>query len=213
MTVDTKEQILQAAEKLFSEQGFKSTSLRAITALAGVNLAAVNYHFGSKNALVEAVFSRRLLPMNEERLRRLQLLSERPEKGVACLEGLIRAFVGPALELSRDTEKGGAVFIRLLGRTYTEPSGDLHDALRGMYEPVIERFRPAFAEALPDLPDEELYWRLHFLVGLLAYLMAGSDMMRLIASCRMAEPHDTDLLIERLVAFAVEGMRAPILTH
>jgi AcrR family transcriptional regulator len=201
---DTREAVLEAAERLFAENGFRRTTLRAITRAAGVNLAAVNYHFGSKQALVEAVFARRIRPMNQERLRRLAAWES---AGDGDLEGLIDAFAGPPLELA--TRPGGAVFVRLLGRSYTEPDERLQAALRDLYEPVIERFKQAFARALPELPAPELYWRLHFLVGLLAYLMSGADFMRLIASCRLCDPLDTESLKARLRGFVAAGLRAP----
>ncbi len=201
---DTREAVLRAAEALFAEQGFRRTTLRAITRAAGVNLAAVHYHFGSKQALIEAVFARRIVPMNRERLRRLEAWEAAAQ---ADLEGLIDAFAGPPLELAR--RPGGAVFVRLLGRSYTEPDPRLQAALRDLYEPVIERFKRAFAGVLPGLPPEELYWRLHFLVGLLAYLMSGADLMRLIASCRLCEPGDTAAIQARLRGFVAAGLRAP----
>ena len=204
---ETKDVILDAAEGLFAEQGFAETSLRAITAKAEVNLAAVNYHFGSKEALIEAVFARRVVPMNEERVRRLDRLIAQHTAGRVPTRDLIRAFIGPALELSRD-QQGGAIYIKLLGRSYTEPMDSLHNSMRRMYENVIERFKPAFAAALPTLEAEELYLRMHFMVGLLAYLMAGADTIRMIASSKI---HDTDLdmLVERLVEFVTAGMKAP----
>ena len=205
MGKETREAILEAAEALFAEHGFRGTSLRAITQAAGVNLAAVNYHFGSKQALVEAVFARRIEPMNRERLARLQRWEA---AGGGDLEGLIDAFAGPPLELAG--EPRGARFVRLLGRSYTEPDERLQAAIRGMYEPVIERFKQAFARALPHLPAPELYWRLHFLVGLLAYLMSGADLMRLIASCRLCDPLDVEALKGRLQRFVAAGLRAPV---
>ncbi len=210
MSSDTKEAILRASEKLFAKHGFKETSLRSITAAAGVNLAAVNYHFGSKDALIEALLADRLRPMNRDRLQRLDALRKAHPNGDIPVDQLIRAFVAPALDLSRDTEQGGAVFVRLLGRTYIEPSANIQNALRELYDPVIQRFRPAFSAALPELPEDELYWRLHFVVGLLAYLMSGSNMMRLIASSHLSEAPDSEQLIERLISFAGAGMRAPL---
>jgi AcrR family transcriptional regulator len=204
----TKDRILDVAEQLFSGHGFGATSMRAITNAAGVNLAAVNYHFGSKDGLVRAIFERRLSPMNEERLRRLCILEQ--EHGAAIpLAGLIKAFVGPALELSRDEPGGGARFVRLLGRSYTEPSETLQAAVRSMSEQVIDRFKPAFSAALPELEGEELYWRLHFLVGTLAYCMSGSNMMRLIATGNLTEPTEQERLLIRLTEFLAAGMRAP----
>lgn len=207
MPPPTKDRILDVAEQLFAEQGFGATSMRAITNEAAVNLAAINYHFGSKEGLVQAIFSRRLVPMNAERLKRLRAL-EATHGVLIPLEDLVRAFIGPALELSRDVRGGGARFIRLLGRSYTESSGDLQDAVRGMYQEVIERFKPAFAAALPGLDREELYWRLHFVVGTLAYCMAGSDMMRLIATSRLSEDSQHEKLMQRLTAFLTAGLEA-----
>ena len=99
--------------------------------------------------------------------------------------------------------------MRLLGRSYTEPIVGLQEQVRGMYGEVISCFKGAFARVLPDLPGDELYWRLHFMVGTLAYCMAGTDMMRLIAACRMCDPLDTDALLERLTRYLAAGLRAP----
>ncbi|MEN8128643.1 MAG: TetR/AcrR family transcriptional regulator [Pseudomonadota bacterium] len=210
MPNDTKDLILNAAEALFAEHGFGSTSLRKITTKAGVNLASVNYHFGSKEALINAVFERRIIPMNQQRIERLKGLQEDyTDRGIP-LEALIEAFVGPAMALAADQDRGGAVFIRLLGRSYTEPSATLQQAIRGLYGPVIERFKLAFSQVLPELPPEELYWRMHFMVGLLAYMMAGTDMMRLIASCQVCDPLDIPATVKRLSVFLSAGMRAPV---
>ena len=116
----------------------------------------------------------------------------------------------PALALSHDRTLGGQRFVRLLGRSLTEPAGAVHDSLRGRYEEVSEQFKPAFARTLPDLPAAELYWRMHFMVGLLAYLMAGADIMRLIASSRMSAHGQNDVVLTRLVSFIEAGMRAPV---
>ncbi len=209
MSPPTPRRILDAAEELFAEHGFSATSLRHITAQAQVNLAAVNYHFGSKEALVEAVFARRLIPMNRARLERLAALVAEYAPEDPPLKRVIEAFIAPALELSRDASHGGARFLKLLGRSYTEPAAHLQERIREMYRPVIERFRPVFARVLPDLSRDELYWRLHFMVGVLAYCMSGADMMRLIASCRVQDPLDTEMLTHRLTAFVAAGMCAP----
>ena len=209
MSSKVKETILDAAESLFGRKGFADTSLRNITREAGVNLASVNYHFGSKESLIEAVFARRLVPMNQERTRRLDVLEREYGDAPIPVESLIEAFVAPALDLSRDHTHGGARFIQMLGRSYTEPSAVLQERVRAMYEQVIARFKSAFALALPELPGDELYWRLHFMVGVLAYCMAGTDMMRLIASCRICDPLDTESLSRRLVVFLSAGLRAP----
>ncbi len=206
--METRERILDVAERLFAEQGLGQTSLRAITAAAGVNLASVHYHFGSKEALVHAIFERRLKPMNAERLRRLAALKttqgERPP-----LQALIQTFIAPPLELSRDRVTGGEHFVRLLGRTYTEPTETLQAHVRNLYDEVSEQFREAFRAALPELPRDELYWRLHFMVGTLAYCMSGPGTMRLIASSHLSDAEDTSALVRRLVEFLEGGLKAP----
>ena len=115
----TRTRILDAAEELFMQHGFEGTSMRQLTSRAGVNLAAVNYHFGSKDALIEAVFRRRLDPMNTARVAALDALEA---GGAPTADAIIRAFVGPSLRMMEDAKGGGRNFIRLLGRTYTEPA-------------------------------------------------------------------------------------------
>jgi len=210
MKRSTKEALLDAAEELFAEFGFAATSLRAITAAAQVNLAAVNYHFGSKEALVDAVFARRVEPMNQARLDALRGLQTAFGDAAVPLHQLIAAFVEPALALSHDRTLGGQRFVRLLGRSLTEPAGAVHDSLRGRYAEVSEQFKPAFARTLPELPAAELYWRMHFMVGLLAYLMAGADIMRLLASSRLSAQGSNDEVLPRLVSFIEAGMHAPV---
>src|SRR6185503_3790882 len=112
---ETRTRILDAAEELFMLHGFEGTSMRLLTSRAGVNLAAVNYHFGSKDALIEALFRRKLDPMNTARLAELERLES--EGRPLAPEAIIRAFVGPSLRHMEDAKGGGRNFIRLLGRT------------------------------------------------------------------------------------------------
>src|SRR5215472_7846744 len=96
---DTKSRLLGVAERLFADQGFDGVSVRQLTAAAGVNLAAVNYHFGSKEGLLSAIFEQRCRPMNEERLRRLSDCAEHAHRP-PMLEQIIAAFIAPALASS-----------------------------------------------------------------------------------------------------------------
>ena len=114
----TKDRILDVAERLFAEQGFAATSLRAITTRAKVNLAAIHYHFDSKETLIQAVFRRRLIPLNRKRLEVLMQLEQAAGDRPLAVEQIIEAFIGPALRLSRDVEQGGHNFMRLLGRIW-----------------------------------------------------------------------------------------------
>ena len=134
LPTDTRDQILDTAERLFAEFGIDGVSIRTITAEAQVNLAAIHYHFGSKEALVREVFVRRIGPVNRERLRLLDDLLERSRPEKPRLEELVRILVGPPLRLWLQAEKG-ETFSRLCGRIYSETSGQLQtmfvDLFRG----------------------------------------------------------------------------------
>jgi AcrR family transcriptional regulator len=205
---ETRTRILDAAEELFMQHGFEGTSMRPLTSKAGVNLAAVNYHFGSKHALIEAVFRRRLDPMNLARIAELEMLEaqERPSSP----ETIIRAFITPGLRLLEDAKGGGRNFARLLGRTYTEPNKAVRALIGQMYAPTMQRYKAALERALPQMPREELVWRMHFMFGTLAYTLAATDTVQLIAGCKPEDRYDARLLEERLTAFLAAGLTAPL---
>ncbi len=207
MSANTKTRTMDTAEMLFGANGFNATSLRAITQAANVNLAAVNYHFGGKLGLLEAVYQRRIDPMNKQRLKRLEQLRNSHPNSPIPLPELVRAFVEPALALSR--QPGGQHFIKLLGRSYMEPRPVLQDKVREMFAETSDRFVEAFSQTLAHLSKDELYCRMHFMVGVLAYCMTGADMMRIIASSRFFEDASSETLITNLVRFICNGMAAP----
>jgi AcrR family transcriptional regulator len=206
----TKARILDAAEALFMEHGFEATSLRAITAAAAVNLAAVNYHFGSKEELFQAVLTRRLDPMNQERVDLLTRLEHEAAPAPLPCDRILSAMFVPALKLARDPERGGKDFLRLLGRAYADPAPFIRKFLAGQYAVMIARFKAAFARALPDLPKKELSWRLHFIMGALSYTLAGTDALRLIAELTPAETASDELLLNRLAPFLLAGLQSPM---
>jgi AcrR family transcriptional regulator len=205
---ETRTRILDAAEALFMQHGFEATSMRHLTANAGVNLAAVNYHFGSKHALIEAVFRRRLDPINAARVAALDELEK--QNAPLTPEAIIRAFLAPSLRLIEDTKGGGRNFTRLLGRTYTEPSKPLRQLIGQMYAPVMQRYKSALERALPQMPRDELVWRMHFMFGTLSYTLAATDTVQLIAGCKPEDRYDARLLEERLTAFLAAGLNAPL---
>ena len=207
---ETQIRILDAAEELFMQHGFEGASMRMLTARAGVNLAAINYHFGSKDALIEAVFRRRLDVMNAERIAELERLEQAAAGAPLSAEAIIRAFIGASLRMIEDARGGGRNFIRLLGRAYTEPAKPIRALIGQMYAPAMERFKAAFERALPEMPREELVWRMHFMFGTLAYTMAATDTVQLIAGCKPEDRYDARLLEERLGAFLAAGLAAPL---
>jgi AcrR family transcriptional regulator len=210
--VVTRDRILNAAEELFMQHGFEATSMRMITAEAKVNLAAVNYHFGSKEGLIEEVFSRRLTGLNAERLRLLDALEVEAAGRPLPPERIIEAFFGVALRLSQDVEHGGRTFVRLLGRAYTEPARFIRDYLAEQYAEVLARFKKALVRSLPHIPTDELIWRMHFMFGTMSYTIAGTDALQLIASCEPRESDDVEAVLRRAMPFLVAGLTAPIAT-
>ena len=206
----TKDRLVDAAEALFLEHGFEAASLRAITTAAGVNLAAVNYHFGSKEELFQAVLTRRLDPMNQQRLALLTRFEEEHAPDAVPCERILAALFTPALELARDPHRGGSNFLRLLGRAYADPAPFVRQFLSAQYATMIARFKQAFGRALPQLPSRELSWRLHFMMGALSYTLAGTDALKLIAELSPGvEPND-ELLLKRLAPFLLAGLTAPL---
>ena len=141
--VATKEKILDTAETLFMEHGFEATSLRAITTAAGVNLAAVNYHFGSKEELFQTVLSRRLDPMNQERVDLLAELERNAAPDPVSCDRILTAMFIPALKLARNPQRGGTNFLRLLGRAYADPAPFIRQFLSAQYAVMIARSRSA----------------------------------------------------------------------
>lgn len=199
----TKERILGAAEDLFARHGFAGASLRQVTAAANVNLAAVNYHFGSKENLIEEVFRRRLDELNA---RRLAALAEVNADGRADLDQVLAAFIRPALELSLD-KSGGSAFVRVLARAYAEHNERLRRFLSDNYGHVLKEFANAFARLLPHLGKEELYWRLDIVSGALTYAMADFGVIK--RKSGVSEQTHRERAAEHLIRFAAAGLRAP----
>jgi AcrR family transcriptional regulator len=206
---DTKARILDSAEKLFAERGYDATSLRAITQEAGVNLAAVNYHFSSKEALLRALFARRLGLLNQKRLEMLAAYEAEAGGRPVPLEKIVRALIEPVLRLGGSLETGGTGFGVLLGRMYTWPPAQVRRIFVPELIEQLERFREAFRRALPRLPLEKLYWRIFFSIGAMAHSLAGSGALEIVSG-GACDPEDVDGTIESLIEYIVAGLRAPV---
>ncbi len=207
--IDTRQRILDAAESLFMEHGFEATTLRRITGHAGVNLAAVNYHFGSKEALIQELFRRRLTWLNEQRLAALDRLEADAGGAPVKPSRILEAFFGVAVTMAADRAGGGHTFMRLLGRTYTEPSAFVRSFLAEEYSEAISRFKRALVRALPGVPSDEIFWRFHFMLGAMAYAISGADALNIIAEKPLDES-DGGALYARLMSFLIGGLRAPL---
>ena len=198
----TKDRILGAAEELFAQHGFAGTSLRQVTTRADVNIAAVNYHFGSKENLVNEVFRRRMDEMSARRLAQLKAaLQQHPGE----LEPVLAAFVEPALAMAQDRHGGGA-FIRVIARAYAEKNDNLRKFLSDQYGHVLRDFAKAIAGCVPALGKEQLYWRLDFLSGALTYAMADFGMIKRPSG--LSEAAHRERAARELIRFASAGLKA-----
>ncbi len=204
---DTKTTILDAAERLFAATGFQATTMRALTAAAGVNLAAVGYHFGGKEELAMAVLARRIAPINAERRRRLDALAARP-----TTTAVVRAFLEPVFGIG-DAGRGAppppdARFCGLFGRLLGEQPPFLRTFLARQFRDLGQRFARALRRSLPGLDEATAWWRLHFVAGAMAHVLQHAETLAHVTDgvCRVDEPGP---LAEQLVAFAAAGLAAP----
>ena len=198
----TKDRILAAAEELFAQFGFAGTSLRQVTSQADVNIAAVNYHFGSKENLVNEVFRRRMDQMSAQRMARLKD-AQRDHPGE--LEPILAAFVEPALAMAQDRNGGGA-FVRVIARAYAEKNDGLRKFLSDHYGHVQRDFGRAIGACLPQLSKEELYWRLDFLGGALTYAMADFGLIK--RPDGVGEAAHRERGARELIRFAAAGFKS-----
>src|SRR5579885_3591352 len=191
---NTKQKLLDAAERLMSKQGYTATSLRQIIAEAGVNLAAAHYHFGSKERLLHAMLDRKVGPVNEERLALLERAEAVAEQREDFLEKILEAFLAPVFQRRLSSPQ----FIRLMGRLYGE--GLMTWVAENHYRSLGERFQAALHRALPELTAEELEWRIQLMIGAMAHTMFYFPE----GPCA-ARPLGAEEVLERMVTFLAAG--------
>ncbi|MGF1700716.1 TetR family transcriptional regulator [Photobacterium makurazakiensis] len=204
---ETKARILDAAELLFAEHGFKDTSLRAITSKAGVNLASVNYHYGDKKTLVRAVLSRYLDAFLPALQADLEVLLTRDD---FSMDDVFRCIKAPLVSLNDFRPRGATVFMSLIGRGYTDVQGHLRWFIVNRYNDVLQLFTTAVCRANPSLDPETLFWRLHFTLGASVFTMASTTALCEIAENDFSRKVTTEDLIERMVPYLAAGVAAPI---
>ncbi|HLV78586.1 MAG TPA: TetR/AcrR family transcriptional regulator [Marinobacter sp.] len=206
---DTVDRILDAAEELFAERGFAETSLRMITSKAKVNLAAVNYHFGSKNALIHAVFARFLTPFSATLEKAFDELEVKCGDEPATLEQTLWALTESAVRMPQRNERGISIFMRLLGLAYTQSQGHLRKFLEQEYSEPFSRFMRLLKEATPELSAVDRYWRIQFMLGATAFTMSSSDALIDILENKLGVATSVQEIVTRLVPFLAAGMKAP----
>ncbi|BCL75503.1 hypothetical protein JHS3_12390 [Jeongeupia sp. HS-3] len=205
--LETSARILDAAEKLFVEHGFHATSMRLITQAAGVNIAAVNYYFGSKDGLFKAVFERRAEPFSQLMLAHLDD-AERASEVPSALQ-IVHSFINAALQMGSEPDKGGQLFVKLLARTFVEPHPALKESMPRRYGEMSRRYIAALGRAMPHLSELELHWRFHFLSSAIFNAFAGNNVLRLFMTQPIVNARDPELIARMLLPFVVAGLNAP----
>ncbi|TQV82912.1 TetR/AcrR family transcriptional regulator [Aliikangiella coralliicola] len=201
--VSTKNRILDAAEELFAEHGFSETSLRVITANAEVNLASVNYHFGSKKSLIEAVFDRYMECFTNELMSEMVKVDRQDQK--ITVSKVLNTLVRPLLEIDNVRPNGSSVFMKLLGRAYAETQGHIRRFAMERYSHVLARFTRLLHKASPELKPSEMFWRLHFMLGAFIFTLAGHEALQEISESDFGEVVDVKEIIARLIPFLSAG--------
>ncbi len=208
---DTRTRLIDAAECLFAEKGVKGTSIRELSRKAGVNLAAVNYHFGSKEGLVKAVFARRIRPINNERRKRIRAHIEQARKHnmKPSVRKLVEAFVEPVYAMVRSSSS--TYFVAFVGRAMADPDPAVRILFIKEMKETIRFFFSALEQALPDLPRERLILRLQFLLGAMGHLYSGRFRLgSLFKQAQQIDALDDSRVLDEFITFATAGLEADL---
>jgi AcrR family transcriptional regulator len=201
----TRQRLMDASEQLFADHGWKAVSVRAIVAAADVNLAALHYHFGSKERLLAEIFAARAKPIVEERMRllaKVERAGETPE-----LEAILEAFLRPALVVGSDRQVGGRTFVKLRARLASEPEAFSRKILANAFDRSSSAFLAALEQALPQIPRADLEWRFHFMLGAMVYTMADAGRIQSLTDGR-CDPAQVEDALAHIIPFLAAGFRS-----
>lgn len=204
---DTRQRILNTAAEQYAEVGYEAMSLRTLTEAAGVNLAAVNYHFGSKRSLFVTLVRESIRPINNERVRRLDLIAGHHDNVAPAAEKIVDAYLRPLFEQAGTNQEGQVRFLRMVGRVLTEPEEFWNLLEEGSgFCTVTPRFVQALQQALPHLPADEIEWRFFFMVSTLIGSFVQCRHVTNNGGCNIAQS-DLDEMLHRMSAFITSGCR------
>jgi len=204
--VATKQRLIEAAEALFADEGFDRVSVRDITTKASANVAAVNYHFGSREGLVAVVMARCINPVSEERLARLDALERRAGGKPLALEEILDAFIRPFATQVRRSELSEKLFFKLMGRMFGQQGCELPPVVESLFFTMVSRFNKAFTKALPGLSAEDIWWRMHLMSGAMIHTMAHSEIVQRMSGGDSGNP-SVESTLSRFIRFSAAGMR------
>ncbi|MCV6590036.1 MAG: TetR family transcriptional regulator [Marinobacterium sp.] len=203
----TAANIVRAAETLFAEQGFTETTVRQITARADVNLAAVNYHFGSKKGLIQAVAEKFLGPLCqniEQVLDQRMAASDKTISLEELLEMLMRALLG----VNQNNDHALSVFMRLLDLAYMKHQEDLRDFLIERYGSRVQTFIAMIRKDAAPMEDDEFFWRLHFLLGSITFTLSNFHTLNAIERREFESGAEVERILHRMIPVLTAGLQA-----
>lgn len=201
---ESKRRILDAAERLFAEYGFDRISVRDVTEAAKANVAAVNYHFGSRDRMVELVIERQIVPVLEERSARFEVLEKRPASKAAPVEEVLDALIRPVLGALRKSDFPEHLGCRLMARIFSLLPGELSPDVGAQVRSSNDRLVRLLGRGLPGLSQDELQWRAHFLVGGMVQMLADPETLKRLSGGGTSA---MEVALGRFIRFAAEGLR------
>ncbi|MGJ8657853.1 MAG: TetR/AcrR family transcriptional regulator [Akkermansiaceae bacterium] len=204
---ETKGRILLAAQRLFADRGFESVSLRKITTEALANVAAVNYHFGSKEALIDELIVQHTLPVMVARMRLLDEAEKKFQIGVVPVEVILDAFMRPYLILLEESGEDREMFCKFMGRCMTERGNKIPEKALRSAQRVVNRLTMMLSDALPDVELEVLSWRVHFSCGVMAHTLMHEEMLKTVSKGASGDP-DFETTLLRMIDYCKGGLKA-----
>jgi AcrR family transcriptional regulator len=209
---ETKDRLLDAAEKLFGERGFDGASMRALTHSAGLGVSAANYHFGSKEALLRATLLRRVEPLNRRRLESLDALEREAAGQPLSIESILEAFLRPIFDERATSLDATSRFRQVAARLYSDPPEIVDPIKKELFGPIMFRFVGALSKSLPDKPRHEIELGFQLTVGVMVHVISGHLVS--LSSSNQAAPEggqaelSDESLLEQMIAYMAAGLRS-----
>ena len=199
----TREALLEAAASLLAEKGFETVSVREITGLAQANVASVNYHFGSRDGLIDAVVEKMTDPVNRERLERIDGLEA---AGEPTVRQLLEAFFDPLFAKIQGSPMTKNLFVKLMGRMVGDRPYQFSDDVMAQFRTVARRFVQAFINACPGLTPEDVFWRIHFSFGVMSNTLTHRDLLTKVSE-GMVNEEELEVTMTRVLDFCEAGFK------
>jgi AcrR family transcriptional regulator len=200
---DASDRLLNAAESLFAERGFYGVTTRQVAAAAGVDDALIYYHFGSKRDLFDSVFARRAEVLNE--VRRVSMQAYRDSGRAYTVEGAVRAFIGPMIELSQHGDPGWKSYLALVAEIDNTPWGA--DTIHKFFDGVVYELLDILKLALPQAPVAELFWAYNFLAGSMMLALSETERVDRLSG-GLCRAKDLEAVRDRLIRYCAGGIES-----